>query len=104
MKHVCPHCREKSFTPWQKARCHGMSSAGKPCMKCGRRCVNGKDSLAVHTVLSLIGLGLIIYNYFTLDTATDFLLGGVLPFIAVQVLGFVYDMFFGKLIPAIKIP
>lgn len=102
MMHVCPHCGEKTFTPWQKARCGGMSSAGKPCMKCGRRCVNGKDSLAVHTVLSLIGLIAILYNYFTFDTAMQFLLGGVLPFVIVHVLAFVYDLFFGKLIPAIK--
>ena len=102
MKYECPHCGEKVFTPWQKARCGGMSSSGKPCPSCGKRCVNGKDSLAVHTVLSIVGLVLIIYNYFTFDTPMQFLLGGVLPFILVQVLGFVYDLFFGKLIEAIK--
>ena len=32
----------------------------------------------------------------------QFLLGGVLPFLLSFVLGFLYDMFFGKLIVAIK--
>ena len=64
MKHTCPHCGKQSFTPLMKARCGGMSSAGKPCPECGVRCVNGKISLAVHIVLSLIGLVIVIYNYF----------------------------------------
>lgn len=102
MKHVCPHCGEKTFTPWLKARCGGMSSVGKPCPECGKRCVNGKISLAVHTVLSLAGLVLIIYNYFTFNSPVEFLLGGVLPFVLAQVLGFVFDMFFCPLIEAIK--
>ncbi|MCR5306086.1 MAG: hypothetical protein K6E36_06265 [Oscillospiraceae bacterium] len=102
MMHTCPHCGKKTFSPLLKARCGGMSSVGKHCPECGTRCVNGKTSLAVHIALSLTGLILVLYNYFTQTSAAQFLLGGVLPFFLCIVLGFVYDMFFGKLIEAIK--
>ena len=45
MKYKCPHCGKETFSPWMKLRCGGMTSYGKPCPECGRRCVNGKASL-----------------------------------------------------------
>ena len=102
MKFTCPHCGEKTFGPLLKARCGIMSSDGKPCPECGVRCVNGKVSIGVHIVLSLIGLVIVIYNYFNFDNAIQFLTGGVLPFLATQAAGFLFDMFFGKLIVALK--
>ena len=102
MKHICPHCGEATFSPLQKALCGGMSSAGKPCMKCGHRCVNGKASLIVNSVLRLIALIMIFYTYFTYRAYIQVLYFGVIPLVLAYVLGFVFDMFFGKLIPAIK--
>ena len=102
MKHICPNCGQKTFSPLLKARCGGMSSTGKRGPECGTRCVNGKVSLAVHSVFSLIGFAAVIYNYFTFLSPKVFLLGGVLPFVLSLVLPFIYDMFFGKLIEAIK--
>ena len=102
MKHISPYCGEKTFTPIEKARCGGMSSAGRKCPSCGGRCVNGKASLLLHTVLSLIALIMIIYTYITHTTKMQILLYGVVPLIISFVIGFVYDMFFGKLIEAIK--
>ena len=102
MKHICPHCGKQTFSPIQKALCGGMSSAGKPCMGCGRRCVNGKTSLIVNSILRLIALGMIFYTYFTYTAYIQILYFGVIPLILAYVLGFLFDMFFGRLIPAIK--
>lgn len=85
-----------------KARCGGMSSAGKPCSSCGVRCVNGKASLIINSVLRLIALIMIIITYFTHTTTIQIFWFGVLPLLIAFAAGFVYDMFFGKLIEAIK--
>lgn len=103
MKHVCPHCGQKTFSPLKKALCGGMSSSGKHCPECNGRCVNGKVSLAVHSVLLLIAFGMIIYTYFTFTERIQIFWTGLLPLLIAYAVGFVFDMFFGKLIPAIKI-
>ena len=102
MKYECPHCGAKSFSPLLKARCGGYSSAGKPCPECGKRCVNGKASLAVKTVLRLTALIMIIWIYLVHTTFQQILIFGVIPFVLSLVLGFVFDMFFGKLVEAVK--
>ena len=102
MKHTCPHCGKKSFSPLMKARCGGMSSAGKPCSSCGGRCVNGKASLIVNSVLRLIALVMIIVTYFVHTTKAQIFWFGLLPLLIAFAAGFVFDMFFGRLIEAIK--
>lgn len=102
MKHTCPHCGKKTFTPLMKARCGGMSSSGRPCPECGVRCVNGKASLIVNSVLRLIAFIMIIVVYFLHDNLMQVVWFGVLPLIASFVIGFLFDMFFGRLIEAIK--
>lgn len=102
MKHTCPHCGQKTFTPIQKARCGGMSSSGKNCPVCGVRCVNGRASLIVNTLLRLAAFIMIIWIYFVHTSLTQVFWFGVVPLIAAYVIGFVFDMFFGKLIEAIK--
>ena len=104
MKHTCPHCGKQSFTPLMKARCGGMSSAGKPCPECGVRCVNGKISLAVNSILRFAAFVMIIIIYFVHEPGNymQVFWFGVVPLIAAFVLGFLFDMFFGKLIAAIK--
>ncbi|MBR4201861.1 MAG: hypothetical protein IKQ91_11460 [Oscillospiraceae bacterium] len=102
MKYTCPHCGNKTFTPLRKALCGGLSSSGKPCPECGGRCVNGKLSLLVNTVLRLTALIMIIRIYFKHTTLTEVFWYGVVPMIAAYVIGFLFDMFFGKLTEAIK--
>lgn len=102
MKHICPHCGKKSFTSLMKARCGGMSSAGKPCPECGVRCVNGKASLLVNSVLRLAAFIMIIYIYFVHENLIQVFWFGVVPLILSYIIGFLFDMFFGKLIEAIK--
>ncbi len=102
MKHTCPNCGEKSFTPLQKAMCGGMSSSGKPCLKCGIRCVNGIPSLVVNSVLRLIAAVMIFYTYFTYTELSEVLYFGVIPLLFAFLLGFLFDMFFGKMVVAIK--
>lgn len=102
MKHICPHCGKPSFSPIQKALCGGMSSKGKPCMLCGKRCVNGMPSLIVNSVLRLVALGMIFWIYFVHTTLEEVFLFGVVPLISAYVIGFLFDMFFGKLVAAIK--
>lgn len=104
MKYTCPHCGNKTFTPIQKALCGGMSSAGKPCPECGGRCVNGKVSLLVNTLLRLAAFIMIIYIYFAHEPGNymQVFWFGVVPLIAAYVIGFLFDMFCGKLTEAIK--
>ena len=104
MKFTCPHCGEKTFSPIQKALCGGMSSSGKRCPSCNARCVNGKLSLAFSTILRLSVLVIVIYNYFTSTdgNGTNVILIGAALIAGAYAVGFLFDMFFGKLIPAIK--
>ena len=102
MKHKCPYCGEESFSPWQKFRCGGMTSVGKPCPSCGKRCVNGKTNLIANIILSLMGMGAILFCYLTFRTYLDVVLTGVIPLAATFVMRILFDMFVGELIPAIK--
>lgn len=79
-----------------------MSSAGKPCPKCGFRAVNGKLALVVNSITLGVALVMIFITYFTHDSKTDLLLFGVLPLVLAYVFNFLFNMFVGKLIPAIK--
>ena len=102
MKYTCPHCGEKTFSPLQKALCGGMSSSGKNCPSCGGRCVNGKLSLLVNSLLRGAALIMILYTYFTYTSISQIIWFGVVPLLIAFAAGFLFDMFFGKLIEAIK--
>ncbi|MCD8187525.1 MAG: hypothetical protein LUD57_02695 [Ruminococcus sp.] len=61
--YTCPHCGEKSFNPWTKAFAGQMNSKGKPCPKCGRRCVNGKGATIFNAIYCLLAFACIIFTY-----------------------------------------
>lgn len=104
MKYTCPHCGEKTFSPIQKALCGSITSSGKHCSACGGRCVNGKAGLVFHTVLTLAAFGYIMVNYFTYaaEDKTKYILIGLAMLACAYLLTFLFNMFFGKLIPAIR--
>ena len=102
MMFKCPHCGEKTYSPVTKALCGGFSSSGRPCPSCGGRSVNGVPSLVVNSILRIIALVMIFWSYFKFDTMQPVLIFGLLPLIGSFVLGFVFDMFFGKLVEAVK--
>ena len=61
--YTCPHCGEKSFNPVSKAFLGQLNSNGKPCMKCGRRVVNGKAATIFNAVFSVVCFLLIVLIY-----------------------------------------
>lgn len=61
--YTCPHCGEKSFNPWTKAFAGQLNSKGKPCKKCGRRCVNGKGATIFNSIYCLIAFIGIVFTY-----------------------------------------
>ncbi|MBR3268536.1 MAG: hypothetical protein IKI58_07400 [Oscillospiraceae bacterium] len=102
LKYTCPHCGKKTFNPIQKALCGGMNASGRQCPECGGWAVNGKACLIAGIVLSIAGLIAFLYAYFTFWTKRDVIVRGIIPLAATIVLRFVFNMFFGKLIPRIR--
>ena len=104
MKYKCPHCGEKTFSPIQKALCGNITSAGKHCPNCGGRCVNGKLCLTVRTILTLAAFGFVMYYSFTYfsEEKYNIILWGAVLLAGAYVVSFLFNMFFGALIPAIR--
>jgi len=102
MKYKCPHCEKDTFSPILKMRCGGMTSYGKPCPECGRRCVNGKTALIANSIFSVLGLIAILYCYFTSRSFIDVLLTGIIPFVSTVIMRLLVNMFIGELVPSIK--
>lgn len=103
MKHVCPHCGEKTFSPLQKALCGSLRGKGKPCPSCGKRCCNGMGSIYFSAAISGIAFAavMVIYLFATEKLYSSLLIAGII--IASLVLNFVFNMFFGKLTEPIRI-
>ncbi len=103
MKHTCPHCGEKTFTPIQKALAGSLRSSGKPCPGCGRKCCNDMKSIYFSTIVSLFMLIACVMIYLF---STDKVLSTVLILVIIAarfVLVFLFDMFFGKLTKPIRL-
>lgn len=71
MKHECPYCGEKSFSPVKKAFAGSLTSKGTPCPNCGRKCVNGKQSTIFHTIAGLLMLAGVLFICFRVYNGTQ---------------------------------
>ncbi len=103
MKHTCPHCGEKSFSPLQKALAGSLRSTGKPCPSCGRKCCNDMKSIYFSTIISLAMLVGCIAVYLTATSAKTASILIILFIAARFLIVFLFDMFFGKLTKPIRI-
>ncbi|MGN1411689.1 MAG: hypothetical protein ACI4WH_04160 [Oscillospiraceae bacterium] len=56
-KYECPHCHQRTISPFQKMVTGGMGSKGTKCKNCGRRVVNGKITTAIKSVVYLLAFG-----------------------------------------------
>lgn len=105
--YTCPHCGEKSFNPVSKAFLGQLNSNGKPCMKCGRRVVNGKAATIFNAVFSAVCFLLIVFIYLKapsiswLDPIEVPVVIGLIA--AILIVPKLVNAFFFPLAPAIRI-
>ena len=103
----CPHCGEKTFNPWTKARAGHMISKGKPCPKCGRLCVNGKGATIFRFIFYIIAfVGVIVTFLNGLNSAWMYyhevrIVGGLI--LLMIIVPNIANAFFFKLSPAIRL-
>lgn len=99
----CPHCHEKTFNPITKAFAGQMTSKGRACRNCGKRCCNGMGSTIFHTITDLIALIISAYCYiFGVDvdlTIAGSKVTGAFPIIlcciaSAYILNKIFDAFF----------
>ncbi|MBP0974309.1 MAG: hypothetical protein J5851_10430 [Oscillospiraceae bacterium] len=102
MKHECPHCHEKTFTPLQKALCGSMRGRGKPCPNCGRRCVNGMSSIYFSSATTGIALAVSIFAYLAMESKLTSSIIIAASIAGSLLINFLFDMFFGKLAEPIR--
>lgn len=105
--YTCPHCGKKSFTPIKKAFAGQLNSKGKPCMECGRLCVNGKAATIFNAVYSLITFVLVIIIFLNGNKSEWMYYHEVPMVIGLLLLKFIVpklaNAFFFKLEPSIRI-
>lgn len=103
LKHKCPHCGENSFSIIDKALAGNYTSEGKKCPNCGRRAVNGMPSTIFRSVSWLAVVIIMLVRYF--GNVRDMQVLNIWEFVAVFAIGFIlpyiFDAFFGKLVPSI---
>lgn len=105
--YTCPHCGEKSFNPWTKAWAGQFNSRGKPCIKCGKLCVNGKGATIFNAVYSLLAFICVIVIYLN-GTKNAWMYYHEVPMVAGLLLSMfivpkIVNAFFFKLEPSIRI-
>lgn len=98
--YCCPHCNEKTFTPWTKAFAGQLNSYGKPCKSCGRLCVNGRTATIFNAVFSSLCFIAIVAIYIIgIDYGTPIIFGLFLMLIFFPK---IINAFFFKLEKSIK--
>lgn len=102
-KYECPHCHEETFSLFQKIFAGQMTKQGKPCPKCGKKCVNDANSTYARIIINLILLVFMIFavvsDTFTFPYRYVVILAG---FAVSRVLMMVFDAIFSKLTEAIR--
>lgn len=103
----CPHCGAKSFNPFSKAMAGTMKSKGKPCMKCGKLCVNGKSATTFSAIFCLIAFAAVIYIYihgadneWMFTHEAPMVIGLILSMLIVPRIA---NAFFFKMMPSIRV-
>lgn len=102
MKHTCPHCGEKTISPFKKAMAGNPQSRGTVCPNCGKRSTNELKSAVFHAIVSAIALVFIIYQYVAVESIESNYYSIAAILIALVVPRIV-DAFFFKLVPAIRL-
>ena len=103
----CPHCGKKSFNPWSKAMAGQLNSKGKPCMECGRLCVNGKGATIFKAIYCLAAFALIIYIYIH-GADNEWMFTHEMPMcigliLSMAIVPRIVNAFFFSLVPSIRI-
>ena len=103
----CPHCGTKSFNPLSKAMAGTMKSKGKPCMKCGKLCVNGKGATIFSAIYSLLAFAAVVYIYihgadneWMFTHEAPMVIGLILSILLVPRIA---NAFFFKMMPSVRI-
>ena len=98
--YTCPHCGEKSFNPLTKTLAGQLNSNGRPCPKCGKKCVNGKGATIFNAIYCLLAFALIVVIFlYAIPNEIFYVLGLILSMIIVPRL---VNAFFFRLTEAIR--
>lgn len=97
----CPHCGEKTFTPLTKAFAGQLNSKGKPCKKCGKRCVNGKGATIFNCIFSVAVFAAVIAVYLIWPAHDILIVIGLIA--SLFVVPKLVNAFFFKMAEAIRI-
>lgn len=105
--YTCPHCGKKAFGALTKATAGQMNSKGKPCMECGRLCVNGKGATIFNAIVSLIGIICMVAVFLSADKSS-FIAYWEIPIqaslvVAIFLIPRLANAFFFKLTPSIRL-
>jgi len=105
--YTCPHCGKKTFTPIKKAFAGQLNSTGKPCMECGKLCVNGTGATIFNAVYCLIAFVFVIIIYLN-GTKNEWMFFHEVPMVigillSMYVVPKLVNAFFFKLEPSIRI-
>ena len=103
----CPHCGEKSFNPWTKGTAGQLNSKGRPCMKCGRLCVNGRGATIFNAVYCLFAFAVIVFIYLH-GTKNEWWFTHEVPMVLGMILSIfivpkIANAFFFRMAPSIRI-
>jgi len=102
MKHTCPHCGEKTISPLKKAFAGNPQAKGTVCPACGKRSTNELKSAVFQTIVAVIALVFIIYQYVAVQSIESNYYSIAAVLIA-YLLPKLVNAFFFKLVPAIRL-
>lgn len=103
IKYECPHCHKKTITVWHKLTAGNMNKVGKTCPECGHRCVNGIASTICYTVMNLVLLIFLIYQFATNHENINYIIcSSVVVLLITRLVAWIFNLF-SKLTESIRI-